>query len=136
MVTHHRLEVNKDGKLVPTGKLEEPLSRPPHLRNDHRRDVLQMGRILSRSASPDQPMGQRRPLGNAAAHLSAHDRISLARGAHRPCDRERGCRRNLEDARSLPLLCGRDTSHSRYLRREIGRGALPRRREHLLPSKR
>ena len=34
VVTHHRLELGPDGKLIPTGKLEEPLVvRPPARRS-------------------------------------------------------------------------------------------------------
>ena len=37
-----------------------------------------MGAIVSRSSHSDQSMGERCPVGNAAAPVPAHDRISLA----------------------------------------------------------
>ena len=43
VVTHHRLEVNAEGKLVPTGKLDRAARRPPHLGNDHRRHLRRAG---------------------------------------------------------------------------------------------
>ena len=39
--------------------------------NNHRRQLREMGSILSGLANPDQPMGKRRSLGDAAAPVSA-----------------------------------------------------------------
>ena len=48
-----------------------------------------VGAELPRSADPDQPVGQRRPLGGAAARLPAHAGVPLAGGAHLPRHRWR-----------------------------------------------
>ena len=51
VVTHHRLEAEADGKLVPTGELEEPLIVRPDVRDDHRRRVRALGAELPRPAA-------------------------------------------------------------------------------------
>ena len=109
VVTHHRLEAGADGKLVPTGKLEEPLVVRPDLRDDHRRDLCQVDAIVSRSADSDQPMGQRGALGDAHAAVSAHDGIPLARRAHGPCDGGRGRRGNAAACSRSTLLSPKTT---------------------------
>ena len=73
----------------PTGKLEEPLVVRPTSRDDHRRDVREVGAELSRPAAAHQPVGQRRALGDAHAAVPAHDRVPLAGGPHRARDRAR-----------------------------------------------
>ena len=64
-----------------------------------------------RFAAPTQPVGERGPLGNAAADVPAHDRVPLAGGTHR--------------AREVRRAHARDDAVARALRR--GR---PRRRGH------
>ena len=69
--------------------------------NDHRRCVPALDQELSRPAAADQPVGQRRALGDAHAPVPAHDGIPLAGGAHR-ARRPRRCHgRDAEDARGL-----------------------------------
>ena len=85
VVTHHRLELGPDGKLIPTGQARGAARRAAHERDDHRRDVRQVDPVVARPADAHQPVGQRRPLGDAAAAVSADGRVSLAGGAHRPC---------------------------------------------------
>ena len=94
VVTHHRLEVDAEGKMVPASPLTEPLVVRPTSRDDHRRELREVGAILSRSADSDQPMGQRRALGNAAATVPAHDRIPLAGRPHRSRNRSGSARRD------------------------------------------
>ena len=65
----------------------------PHVRNDHRRDVRQVGAELPRPAAADQPVGQRRALGDAHASVPAHDRVPLAGGTHGARDRRGGARK-------------------------------------------
>ncbi len=49
-----------------------------------RRELCQVGTIVSRPANSDQSMGERGSLGNAAALIFAYDRVSLAGRPHRP----------------------------------------------------
>src|SRR5207244_5727514 len=50
---------------------------------DHyRRELREVGAIVSRSSNPHQSMGQRGALGNAAAFVFANDGVSLAGGSH------------------------------------------------------
>ena len=73
VVTHTRLETDADGKMKPASPLTEPLVVRPTSRNDHWRQLCEMGAILSRSTGPYQSVGERCPLGNAAAVIFAHD---------------------------------------------------------------
>ncbi len=66
-------------------------------------------------------MVQRRPLGDAAAPLSAHDRVPLAGGPHRARDRSGSARRNEADARRLRNVRARSSRDSGFQRREIAR---------------
>ena len=110
VVTHHRLEVGPDGKLrpAPAAELAEPLVVRPDQRDDHRRDLREVGAVLSRSADPHQPMGERRPLGDAAPPFSAHGGVSLAGRPHRARDRSRGASRRRRK-------CCAFTRHSRAI---------------------
>ena len=97
VVTHHRLEAGPGRQAGPDRQARRAADRAADQRDDHRRDVRQVGAVLSRSADPDQSMGERRALGAAHAAVPAHDRVPLARRAHRPRHRRRG--RGRDDAR-------------------------------------
>ena len=102
VVTHHRLELNADGKMVPgRARLTEPLVDPAHLARRSSARATRTGCKLPRPADPDQPMGQRRPLGNAPAPFPAHRGIPLAGRPHRARDRSRGACGDEADARRL-----------------------------------
>ena len=73
--------------------------RPPDLRSDHRHHVREVGAVVARPADPDQPVGQRRALGEGDAAVPAHDRVSLAGRAHRARNRRRGRGRDADDSR-------------------------------------
>ena len=75
--------------------------RAPHLRDDHRINLCQVGEVVPRPSDSAEPMGQCRPLGAASPSLPPHCRVSLAGGAHGPRDRDRGDRGDREDARRL-----------------------------------
>ena len=75
--------------------------RPSDLRSDHRDDVRQVDPVVARSADPDQPVGQRRALGEGDAAVPAHDRVPLAGRAHRARDRGGGAGGDAEDPRAL-----------------------------------
>ena len=89
VVTHHRLEVARTASWF-RGRAGRAADRPPDLRDDHRRRVLTLGAELSRPAAADQSVGQRRALGNAHAHVPAHDGVPLAGRPHRACHARRG----------------------------------------------
>ena len=63
--------------------------RPADVGGDHRHDVREVGAVVARSADPDQPVGERRALGEGDAAVPAHDRVPLAGRAHRARDRTR-----------------------------------------------
>ena len=73
--------------------------RPADVRGDHRHDVRQVDPVVARSADPDQPVGERRPLGEGDAAVPAHDRVPLAGRAHGARDRGGGRGRDAEDPR-------------------------------------
>ena len=50
VVTHTRLEVNAEGKMVPGQPADRAAGRQADLRDHHRRDLREMGAELSRSA--------------------------------------------------------------------------------------
>ena len=68
-----------------------------HFRDDHRRQLREMGTILSGPANSDQSMGERDPLGNAAAFVSADNGVSLAGRPHGPRDGRGSARRSAVD---------------------------------------
>ena len=86
VVTHHRLKMI-DGKLQPDpdAKLEEPLVVRPTSETIIGDAFCALDQEPSRPAAADQPMGQCGALGNAAAPVPAHHRISLAGRPYRPC---------------------------------------------------
>ena len=104
VVTHHRLEPGPDGRLVPAGQAGRTADRASHERDDHRGHVRPVGPVLSRPADPDQPVGERRALGDAHAAVPADDRVPLAGRPHRPRHRSRGPRGNGQDAGRLRRL--------------------------------
>ena len=89
VVTHHRLEAGPDGKLrpAPAAELTEPLVVRPTSETIIGATYAKWVQSLPRSADPDQPMGQRRALGNAPAPVPAHRRVPLAGRPHRARDR-------------------------------------------------
>jgi polyhydroxyalkanoate synthesis repressor PhaR len=68
----------------PESKLEEPLIVRPTSETVIGAGDEPLGAKLARSAAADQPVGQRRALGNAHPHVPAHQRIPLAGRSHRP----------------------------------------------------
>ena len=76
--------------------------RPADVGDHHLEFVSELDSVLSRSAAAHQSMVQRRPLGNAHAAVSAHDRVPVAGRPHR-ARHLRGCRRrDAANARRLP----------------------------------
>ena len=58
VVTHYRLEVDEEAGLVPDpGRIDRTAGGSADVGNDHRRELREMGTILSRLADPDQPVG-------------------------------------------------------------------------------
>ena len=81
VVTHYRLKKNPDGKgliVDPNAKLEEELIIRPTSEADDLEHVQGLDPIVARPAAADQPVVQRRSLGNAYPPVFAHRRISLA----------------------------------------------------------
>ena len=74
-------------------ELDEPLIIRPTSETIIYAMYAQMDPELPRLAGADQPMGQRRPLGNADAPVPADRRVPLAGGPHRPRHRRRRPRR-------------------------------------------
>ena len=108
-----------DGKMRPApAPTERAARRQADIGDDHRRDLCEVGAELSRPADPDQPMGKRRPLGNAAAHFSPHDRVPLAGRPHRARERSGSARGNEAHARRLRDVRARLSSPSRSSRGE------------------
>ena len=101
--------------------------RPADVRDDHRRDDGQVDQLLPGPAAAAEPVGQRGPLGDAAADVPAHHRVPLAGGPHRA--RRRGGRDAGDHARArpVPATCPRDGRHAGHRGREDGRRALRRR---------
>ena len=71
VVTHHRLEVNAEASSFPTGKLSEPLVVRPTSETIIGAAYAKWVQVVPRPPAPSQPMGQRRPLGNAARASSS-----------------------------------------------------------------
>ena len=78
--------------------------RASDVRDHHLRHVFQVGAELSRSASPHQPVGKRRPLGEDHASLPSHQRVPVAGGSHPARHRGRSARRDAQNAGSLPRV--------------------------------
>ena len=92
VVTHYRLKADKGKPLHvdPEAEARGAAHHPAHVRNDHLEDIQELGAELSRPAAPDQPVVQRRALGDADAAVPPHRRVPVAGGAHRPRDAEGG----------------------------------------------
>ena len=58
----------------------------PDVRDDHLGGLFALGAELSRPAVALQPVGQRRPVGDASAPVPAHHRVPVAGRAHRARD--------------------------------------------------
>ncbi|CAA9261907.1 MAG: Prolyl-tRNA synthetase, archaeal/eukaryal type, partial [uncultured Corynebacteriales bacterium] len=105
--------------------------RPADQRDDHQRELRQVGAELPRPAAADQPVGQRGPLGDAAPAVPAHQRVPLAGGAHRARHlRRRPGVRAADPARRLPGLHGRRAGAAGHRRPQDRAGAVRRRDEH------
>ena len=74
---------------------------PADVRGDLRDDVREVDPVVARPARPDQPVGQRRALGEGDASVPAHHRVPLAGRPHRARDRRGSARRDAEDPRDL-----------------------------------
>ena len=114
VVTHHRLELNADGKTGPgQSDLTEPLVVRPTSETIIGATLREVGAVLPRSADPHQPVGQRRALGNAPASVPAHHGIPLAGRPHGPRNRSRSAGRDEADARRLRDLRARSSGDAR-----------------------
>ena len=74
---------------------------------------------------PDQPVGERRPLGEGDAAVPAHDRVPLAGRAHRARDRGRGAGRDAarssalykefaENELAMPVIDGQKSESEKF----------------------
>ena len=125
VVTHHRLEEGQRRETGSCRPLEEPLIVRPTSETIIGATFRQMGRIVSRFASTHQSMVQCHALGNAHAHVFAHDGIFMARRAYGSCDRRRGaeqkpCRCSmsmnvlLKNYLAIPVIKGEKTPSERF----------------------
>ena len=89
VVTHHRLE-SRGGKLVPAGELAEPLVIRPTSETIIGAAYARWVKSWRDLPILHQSVGQRGPLGAAAAIVPAHGGIPLARGPYRARDGSRG----------------------------------------------
>ena len=80
----------------------------------------------------DQPVGERRALGDAHAPVPAHAGVPLAGRAHGARDARRGRRRSAPNARRVPRLHGRLDGDARHHRTEDGLREVRRRASHVL----
>ena len=127
VVTHTRLEVDAEGKMVPASPLTEPLVVRPTSETIIGATYAKWVQSYRDLADPDQSMGQRRALGNAAPPFFAHDRVPLAGRPHRARDRSGSARGNEADARRLRNVCARSSGDAGFQRREIGERTFSRR---------
>ncbi len=131
VVTHHRLEPDPRRRLASGGQAGRTADRSSDQRNDHRCHVCQVGAKPSRSADPDQPMGQRGSLGNANANVPADRRVPVAGRAYGSRDQRRGDRRNRTNDRCLRRLCREldgDAGHHRQQDRRRNVSRVPSKR--------
>ena len=101
-------------------------------RDDHRRDVCEVDPVVARPADADQPVGQRRSLGDAAAAVPANGGVSLAGGAHGPRHERGGGRRDAADARGVCHVRRAGSRDARGEGAEAGGGAVSWGGRHLL----
>ena len=114
VVTHTRLEVDAAGKMKPASPLTEPLVVRPTSETIIGASYAKWVQSYRDLAYPSQSMGQCRAVGNAAAIIFAHDRISLAGRAHCSRDRSGSARGDATYARCLRNVCARSLRHSRF----------------------
>ena len=116
------------GKNGAGQSVDRAARRPADLGNDHRRELRQMGAVLSRPADPDQPMGQRGPLGNAARGYSCARPNSSGRKATPRMKRKlRPWRKRSRCSMFTRRFVRGFSRGARLHRREIGERAFPRR---------
>ena len=95
--------------------------RAPHVGDDREPHVLAVDPVLQGPAAPDEPVGERAPLGDAHEALSSHARVSVAGGAHCARDGRRGgggclsrwstCTPKFaEDIAAMPVIVGRKSA--------------------------
>jgi Prolyl-tRNA synthetase len=74
VVTHYRLKLDKEaGWCRSRIEINRTADCSADERDDHRRELREMGAIVSRFADTDQPMVQHRALGNADAIVPPHN---------------------------------------------------------------
>ena len=80
------------GRRHPRGRQEAGRAggRPPYQRDGGQQLLRQVDPEPPGPAPAHQPMGQRGALGAPAPAVPAHQRVPLAGGPHRPCQRGRG----------------------------------------------
>ena len=104
---------------------------PADVGNDLRRDVPEVDPVVARSARADQPVVQRRSLGESDAAIPAHDRIPVAGRSHRARDRGRSAGRDDEDPRHLQGVCRERPRHAGRRRPEERERKVRRRVTHV-----
>ena len=117
-------------------ELEERLDRPADVGSHRRDDVREVDQVVARSAGADQPVGERRPLGEGHAAVPADDRVSLAGRAHRARDRRGSRGRDAEDPGALQGLRRKRARDARRRRHQEREREVRRRRRARTRSKR
>ena len=89
VVTHSRLEVDERDRTPAAGTgiaaRREPCG-PADLRDNHLGRLLEVDPVVAGPADQDQPVGERRALGDAYASLPPDDGIPVAGRPHGACD--------------------------------------------------
>ena len=118
VVTHHRLIARRQGRAGARSDREAggAAGRAADQRDGDRRGVRALGAVVARPAGADQPMGERRALGDAHADVPAHQRIPVAGGAYRACHRRRGARRDAARCSKSIARSPRTASRCRWSR--------------------
>ena len=109
----------------PTRELDEPLVIRPTSETIIGEHVRQVDPVLPRPAAADQPVGQRRPLGDAHAPVPAHRPSSSGRRATPPTPpptrrarRPRRCSTSIatfaEEMMAMPVIAGEKTPDERF----------------------
>ena len=88
-------------KIKTRQSAERAPRRSADFRDYHWRQLREMGSVVPRPPDPSKSVGQRCAMGNAAAFVFAHDRISVAGGPHRSRNRRAGPRGGDFDSRNL-----------------------------------
>ena len=105
--------------------------RPADVGSHHRDDVREVGAGMARPADPDQPVGERRALGEGDAAVSADHRVPLAGRAHRARNGRGGRGRDAQDPRPLRRRVRVDARHAGREGPEVGEREVCRRPAHL-----